>query len=555
MPAGDASRWYVCSGAVEFCAFASALALGACATSVVWASSSQALCDELRFSSSDAGVDVLVGEGVAEGDALGAACSLAGLHRGRTVLCVQGAADVAQGCAAAGVTAVVEPAGLVRLLVALHAEGLRAQAASGRGPEGAAGSGGMAGARAASAGRAAPAGQTTPAARIEAMRQEGAPLAAALAAQAADGARVEVSETLPPSPRRAVDSLADGATMPASRQLRSQGGVSLHDCEGRSAAPIELESLAEPVVLVPVAHLSQQVECGVAGMDAPVPTVCVASARGGVGKSALAVVAALALARHGLNVALIDLDFQFGTCLGYLGSGETDGLIDAGSVGKKVSVDARTLARCRCTPCRGLAAYEFCRMPEQAELLFGAAAQLVRAARAGSDVAVVDLPAGVSETVAQAIELADRCLFVADQGALSLESLSAQQSLCARLGIPRTKLVTVMNRCDPRHRDEGFLSRVSFEIQAPQVARVLDGGAEVTQMLSIGHAADLFGIQNKFATSVEALMAQVFGSLGVQGLEGAHTPDEVAGTRPSAKVAKAAKRRRKSEQEELPCPF
>ena len=340
----------------------------------------------------------------------------------------------------------------------------------------------------------------------------------------------------------------------ASRQVRSQGGVPLRDCEGSAVPPLDIDAIKEPVVLAPVVHLSQEVECQVAGMDAPVPTVCVASARGGVGKSALAVVSALALARRGLNVALIDLDFQFGTCLGYLGGGETDGLIDAGSLGKRLSVDARTLARCRCTPCRGLAAYEFCRMPEQAELLFGATGQLVRAARAGCDVALVDLPAGVNETVAQAIELADRCLFVADQGALSLESLSAQQALCARLGIPRTKLVTVMNRCDPRHRDEGFLQRVSFETQAPQVVRVLDGGAEVTQMLAIGHAADLFGIQNKFAASVEELMAHVCCGLGIQGLDDARAVRPPAGAK--ASPGRGRKRKAKPGQmEDAPCPF
>ena len=72
--------------------------------------------------------------------------------------------------------------------------------------------------------------------------------------------------------------------------------------------PLDIDAIKEPVVLAPVVHLSQEVECQVAGMDAPVPTVCVASARGGVGKSALAVVSALALARRGLNVALSDFD-------------------------------------------------------------------------------------------------------------------------------------------------------------------------------------------------------------------------------------------------------
>ena len=192
-------------------------------------------------------------------------------------------------------------------------------------------------------------------------------------------------------------------------------------------------------------------------------------------------------------------------------------------------------------------------MPEQAELLFGVSEQLVRAARAGSDVAVVDLPAGVNETVAQAIELSDRCLFVADQGALSLESVSAQQALCARLGIPRTKLITVMNRCDPRHRDEGFLQRASFETQAPQVVRVLDGGADVTQMLSIGHAADLIKIQNKFAVSVDALMAQVCSGLGIQGFEGAQ--EGWAPSETSAVPGKARRRKGKAAEQEAPCPF
>ena len=488
------ARWLVCSGALEFAGLASALALGACATSIQWAPTSHDIRDILQFSSHDQNLGVLVAAGMAGEDPCEAACALAGLHEGRTVLCVGGAAEHAQACAARGVTATVEPQGLVRLLVALHAEDLRACAEQ-RQPD-----------------------------------------------QAAT-----------PEPQVRTQNSQDHA---APRQVRSQGGVPSHDCEGRLHAPSDtdiINAIKEPIVLAPVVHLSQDIECLVAGMDDPVPTVCVASARGGVGKSAIAVAAALALAHRGLNVSLIDLDFQFGTCLGYLGSGETDGLIDPGCTDKTVSVDARTLARCRCTPCRGLAAYEFCRMPEQAELLFGVSAQLVRAARTGSDVAVVDLPAGVNETVAQVIELSDRCLFVADQGALSLESVSAQQALCARLGIPRTKLITVMNRCDPRHRDEGFLQRASFETQAPQVVRVLDGGADVTQMLSIGHAADLIRIQNKFALSVDALMAQVCSGLGIQGFEGAQegwAPPETG-----AVPGKTRRRKGKVAEQEAPCPF
>ncbi len=517
---------------MELAGLASALVLGACATSVQWASRSEEVREALRYAGDDHACNVLVADGVEGEDPCEAACALARLHEGRTVLCVAGAAGHARASAACGVTAAVEPRGLVRLLVALRAEELKAAA------------GGDGRACASEAGRACGGTHASPPACPGwAPRESGR----SPRPQAADGPMAPAAHEAPS------ESVSPSAA--ASRQVRSQGGVPSQECEEAGAPPLDIDSIKEPVVLAPVVHLSQEVECQVAGMDAPVPTVCFASARGGVGKSALAVVSALALARRGLNVALVDLDFQFGTCLGYLGSGETDGLIDVACPGKALSVDARTLARCRCTPCRGLAAYEFCRMPEQAELLFGAAGQLVRAARAGCDVALVDLPAGVNETVAQAIELADRCLFVADQGALSLESLGAQQALCARLGIPRTKLVTVMNRCDPRHRDEGFLQRVSFETQAPQVVRVLDGGAEVTQMLSIGHAADLFGIQNKFATSVEELMAHVCCALGIQGFDGdAWVPRSPAA--PKASPGRGRKRKAKPGQmEDVPCPF
>ncbi len=573
MSGDGGSRWLVCSGALEFAGAAAALSMAACASSVQWSADSGQVRESLMFSAQDGTTNVLVAPGLVGGDPVEAACALAGVHGGRTVLCVSGASGFEQACSLRGVTATVEPQGLVRLLAALHAQELRSSLADAPGvgrarPEDARGEGAC--------------GQEGACVREPSHVQEGARGEGTCEQGAAHGrghAHVqdgghECEES--PLPRADVTAgrPQDGvgasaphaeapgshagrgqAAAPAARQVRSQGGIPLQECE-QGAAAFDLDSIKEPVVLTPVVHLSQEVECRLAGMDEPVPTICMASARGGVGKSALAVLASLVLAKRGLNVALIDLDFQFGTCLGYLGSGETDGLIDAGFVPKAVRVDARTLARCRVTPQRGLAAYEFCRMPEQAELLFGVASDLVRAARAGADVAVVDLPAGVNETVAQAIELSDRCLFVADQGALSLESLSAQQSLCARLGIPRTKLVTVMNRCDPRHRDEGFLSRVGFETQAPQVVRVLDGGSEVTQMLSIGRAAELLGIQNKFAASVEALMGQICTGLGIAGFaEGlAHAPAATPDAAPRA--GKPFWRRDRTQgQEAQACPF
>ena len=244
-----------------------------------------------------------------------------------------------------------------------------------------------------------------------------------------------------------------------------------------------------------------------------VPTICLASARGGVGKSTIAVLMALAMAREGLSVALVDLAYQFGTCLGFLGLGETDGLPEL-RAGQPLALDARLLDRCRVQGAQGLVAYEFCRLPERAELFVPLSGQLVRAARDGCDVAVVDLPAGLNEGVAQVLELSDRCLVVGDQQALSLESMAAAVALCTRLGVPRTKLVAVINRCDARHRDEGFLTRARFELQSSQIMRVVDGGAEVTRMLEIGCAGELVAMRNRCALSSADLASTLCSDLG-----------------------------------------
>ena len=284
--------------------------------------------------------------------------------------------------------------------------------------------------------------------------------------------------------------------------------------------------------------------------DGQVPTLCLASARGGVGKSTLAVLMALSLASEGLRVALIDLDYQFGTCLGFLGLAETDGLPEAWGSKGEPSLDARLLARCRAQTDRGLLAYEFCRLPERGELLVPLSGRIVRAARAGADLAIVDLPAGMTEGVAQVLEAADRCLIVGDQQALSLESMAAAVALTTRLGIPRTKIVAVLNRCDPRHRDENFLSRARFELQAPQIMRVVDGGPEVTRMLEMGCASELMTMRNRCALSAADLASALRGELGCHVEELAVPP--AFEERPAQ--PRRPKARRASRKEVVPCP-
>ena len=355
-------------------------------------------------------------------------------------------------------------------------------------------------------------------------REDNRPKSAGLRAEAKGRAARGESTTPRSAPPTTSPSVGAGGESPAVRAIRESGSGEVEVVGTRPC----------PVVNLP----------GTSG----VPTICLASARGGVGKSALAVCMALTLARDGLRVALVDFDYQFGTCLGFLGADETDGLPDAPCSESPLVIDERVLARCRSQAEVNLAAYEFCRLPEQAEVLAPWTGRLLDAARLQADVAIVDLPAGIGEVQVQAFERADRCLLVGDQRALSLESLSGAAALCVRAGIPRTKLVSVLNRLDARHRDEGFVTRAGFELQTPQVMKVFDGGSEVTSMLSMGCAGELIAVRNKFALSAADLVHALCADLGCQ----AQAPADAFWSAPAQEGK--ARRRRAARKELVACP-
>ncbi len=470
---GLVARWLICSGAREFVPIACALVAAGVSRGIVWepeVGGARIRAAEMR---AEAKVNVIVGEGQAMGpeESIDLACTLAALGGGTCILCRSDASALAVAASERGVSAAVEPPGLARLLSSISQEpDTRTHPEDWAGP-------------------------------CDACEVNDGPKEGSIAPAMRTTGRFPkagVIEELAKVPDRFPESLEHEG-------VADEGG----------GTPRRLPIETEPVTYRPLITLPYR-ESPVAGMEAHVPTLCFTSSRGGVGKSSLAVLSALALARSGLTVALVDLDFQFGTSLGFLGSEETDGLFDIGEPLEKVRVDARSIARCRTTPESGLAAFEFCKSPEQAEALAGLAGELLKAARAGADIAIVDMPTGVGEAAAQVFDLSDRCLLVTDQRAFSIESLAAQQSLCTRIGVARTKLVTVVNRCDPRHRDEGYLERLRFSSQAPQTVKAVDGGGEVAQMLSIGSAGELLTARNRFALSVSDLVLPLAADLGCQ---------------------------------------
>lgn len=560
----NATKWLVCAGPDEFLFIASALLAARCDGGIVWEPLPARAYAYAVQECAQGTVSAVVGAACVEVPSEEVACRLGELANGVTVFCTGKARSLAAQLTARGVTAVVEPAALLRTLLGaarrgaaadreevgkhgrdiatrdaaqanaceiLPGEGKDAPEDTGCKPSDQGGTGDFGATSVLGDGPASP----------HAMRATGRLPRLGVADGLCD---------IPPAGVRAGCADRPGCT-PVPSPAAGDAGLRF---AGRTVGGVR----TEPVVYRPVIDLPQADAPGsdAGGSAAHVPTLCFASSRGGVGKSALAALAAVALARDGLRVALIDLDFQFGTCLGYLGADETDGLFDGGAMPSDIRLDDRLLARCRAAPEPNLTAYEFCRAPEQAEMLSGLASDIIRRARTGADVAIVDLPSGVNETVAQTLELSDRCLLVTDQRAFALESLSSQQQLCARMGIARTKLVTLMNRCDPRHRDEGFLSRAQFEVQAPQTMRVVDGGGEVMQMLGMGSAGELLTMRNRFALSATDMVHALCADLGCRP-NGAASP--VSSPIPSwggaPREGMFRRHRREKRGEQLPCPF
>ena len=466
--AASKGRWTVVSGSAQFLEMASVLVMAGCKGKVDWEPDGTHLAQLLARQDEHA-VNVLVGEGVTGMSAQQAAVAAASCGATMTILCTPSAPNIVDRLMEQGVDVVVTPKGLLRVLMSL----------CGREPE-------------------------------------LAPIAGATKSRGPAAARRPQAPGPQPQGRQAA----------AEPQQRSKRGQS-------STAPAPAQAAARPkagasAADVPALRALGTVSRGSTGADAraaaacaagkdgrtSVPTICLASARGGVGRSAIATLLATIMARSGLRVCLVDLDLQFGTCAAMLGASEADGLCPDEAAPGSLRVDADAVARCRTLVEERLSVFEFCKMPEHAEVIAARSADLLQMARGSAQVAVVDLPSGMSEGAAQVFDLSDRCLLVADQEALSLESLAGMVSLCSRVGVPSTKLVGVINRCDPRHRDEGFLTRAGFEVQVPRLMRVQDGGAEVRRLLAIGHAGELLGLRNRMVGDLVDIARDLCSDLG-----------------------------------------
>ena len=239
----------------------------------------------------------------------------------------------------------------------------------------------------------------------------------------------------------------------------------------------------------------------------------VVSAGGGSGKSTVAVLAALAAARQGRTVLLLDADFQFGDVADMLAGlarrsavwapHTFDEVLD-GTLRVEALVERAVSVGSRGGSVSLLGA---CKAPERAEACGEALTELLPQLLDYFDAVVANTSSWWSEVQAALIDRASRVLYVLDQRPSAMRLARRVLTLCNTCGIATGSFTTVLNRCG-----RGALYTavdVGCALDGCSVREVQDGGAEVEECLALGRADDLFAAYNPAARSIAELVEEL----------------------------------------------
>lgn len=242
------------------------------------------------------------------------------------------------------------------------------------------------------------------------------------------------------------------------------------------------------------------------------PVLVLSSGRGGVGKSSLAAVWAVLAARWGMGVSLCDLDLACGNLPAMLGIGRwedpttyvRDGVLEmsrATEAGQQVM--------------DGLRLWGPCERPEMAEQVMPGVGQLLSALSACGDLVIVDTSSTCTDAVAQAMQVADRLIIVQGEGTGGVSSIAKTSALAVRLGVARTRIVRIENRCQPRLVSAPFAPCAVVGLESARAFRVPDGGDEVGELLCSGDAGELCDLGGDFVRTAASVLATLLKELGV----------------------------------------
>jgi pilus assembly protein CpaE len=229
------------------------------------------------------------------------------------------------------------------------------------------------------------------------------------------------------------------------------------------------------------------------------------SGRGGVGKSTVALMMAVAAQRRGERVALVDLDMQFGD-MGFLAGREP-----ASSV-QRLSLEQLSVRR-DIPPLsdEALSLVLAPDRPEQAEELVFAIPWLLDELVALRDLVVINTGSFWTDVHARVLQRCDHVALLTDQRATSIEACKQVIDLCLRLQVPQARFLFLLNGCG---RHAALTPQdVSFALGGVEVFGLADGGTLVDELLALGCPLELLASSNAFVASLEALLDTLTGGL------------------------------------------
>ena len=238
--------------------------------------------------------------------------------------------------------------------------------------------------------------------------------------------------------------------------------------------------------------------------------VSVIGARGGAGRSTLSIALSLIAAHGGLNVALLDLDFQYGD-LGLLGDVEPE--LTAAEMLEVLSVsDVGEHSRVGQEVSPGLVLYEGRPQPERADAAFARVGSAIAALTTIHELVIVNTGAYGALGHVALLDSTDHAVCVLDQSVAGVRSTRRLLGAIGDIGFGPSRTTVVVNRTNPRG---GHASDIADALGLEHVWMVPDGGREIAMALDSGMTDAILDSQSAFTPAVSAVLDEVASRTGL----------------------------------------